>query len=69
MKRFARRFIVTKALAGSGPGWSAVAVALVVLRVVRRALGREERVILRQELPAGSAWLISNLDPRGTKGR
>ena len=69
MKRFVRRFIVSKALAGSGRGWSAVAVVLVGLRVVRRALGREERVILRQELPAGSTWLISNLGPRGPKGR
>lgn len=64
MKRFVRRFIVTKALAGSGRGWSAVAVVLVGLKVVQRALGREERVILREELPAGGTWLISNVDPK-----
>ncbi|MGE3621590.1 MAG: hypothetical protein AB7L84_14110 [Acidimicrobiia bacterium] len=59
-----RRYVTTKALAGSGRGWSRLAVLMVGASVARRIIGRDERVILREELPPGTSLVISNLDPK-----
>jgi hypothetical protein len=59
---YLRRRAVTRALSGSGRGWTALAVVLVAARILNRALGNETRVVLREELPAGQSLVISHLD-------
>lgn len=57
-----RRVVTAKAVAGAGRGWSALATVLFGLRLLRRAMGREERVILREELREGQSLVITHLN-------
>jgi hypothetical protein len=62
---FVRRYVTAKALSGAGRGWSVLAVALFGLSILRRLAAREERVVLREELPEGAALVIRHLPRTG----
>ncbi len=62
MLRYLRRRAVTRALSGSGRGWTALAFVLVTARLLGKALGSETRVMVREELTPGESIVIRHFD-------